>query len=169
MADVRIYVACLAAYNQGILHGKWIDALQSPDDIMDDIIQMLASSPIPDAEEWSILDFEGFGSYQLDEHTGIKTISEMANLIVEHGKLFIAVFEYYGDIDTTVTALENNYHGEHDSELDFATELFDDCYLHDIPETLRYYVDYHAFARDLFISDYFSVTVDYRVHVFSSY
>jgi antirestriction protein len=168
MANVRIYVACLAAYNHGILHGKWIDALQPPDDIMDDIIQMLANSPIPNAEEWSIHDFDGFGSYQLDEYTCIKTVSEMANLIVEHGELFIAAFDYYGDIETAVTALEDNYYGEYSSELDFATELFDDCYLHDVPETLRYYIDYHAFARDLFISDYFSVTVDQQVHVFSN-
>jgi Antirestriction protein (ArdA) len=24
--EYRIYVACLAAYNNGYLHGKWIDA-----------------------------------------------------------------------------------------------------------------------------------------------
>jgi hypothetical protein len=24
----KIYVACLASYNNGILHGKWIDAVQ---------------------------------------------------------------------------------------------------------------------------------------------
>lgn len=26
MSDNRIYVACLASYNNGVLHGKWIDA-----------------------------------------------------------------------------------------------------------------------------------------------
>ena len=29
----RIYVACLAAYNAGILHGKWIDAAQDADSL----------------------------------------------------------------------------------------------------------------------------------------
>lgn len=29
-----------------------------------------------------------------------------------------------------------------------ATELFYDCYLHSIPESIRYYVDYDSFARD---------------------
>ena len=29
----RIYVACLAAYNAGRLHGRWIDANQSAEDI----------------------------------------------------------------------------------------------------------------------------------------
>lgn len=29
-----------------------------------------------------------------------------------------------------------------------ATELFDDCYLHSIPESIRYYINYDSFARD---------------------
>jgi Antirestriction protein (ArdA) len=32
---------------------------------------------------------------------------------------------------------------------DAAEELFDECYAHDIPENLRHYIDYEAFARDL--------------------
>lgn len=31
---------------------------------------------------------------------------------------------------------------------DAATELFDECYLHAIPENIRYYIDYDKFARD---------------------
>ncbi|MDP2794923.1 MAG: antirestriction protein ArdA [Sulfurisoma sp.] len=32
--------------------------------------------------------------------------------------------------------------------LDAATELFDDCYLDSVPENVRNYIDYEAFARD---------------------
>ena len=35
---------------------------------------------------------------------------------------------------------------------DAASELFDECYLHGIPEQIRYYVDYEKFARDCEIS-----------------
>lgn len=31
---------------------------------------------------------------------------------------------------------------------DAAIELFDECYLHTIPENVRYYIDYDRFARD---------------------
>ena len=31
---------------------------------------------------------------------------------------------------------------------DAAAELFDECYLHTIPENVRYYIDYASFARD---------------------
>lgn len=41
-------MACLAAYNNGKLHGCWIDAIQ------DQINSMLASSPEEDAEEYAI-------------------------------------------------------------------------------------------------------------------
>ncbi|RAN32725.1 hypothetical protein HY11_17410 [Hyphomonas pacifica] len=49
----RVYVACLAAYNNGCLHGRWIDAT-TPDEIMVEVCAMLADSPLPGAEEWAI-------------------------------------------------------------------------------------------------------------------
>jgi len=68
MADTpRIYVACLAAYNGGTLHGEWIDADQSADDIGEAIKQMLSRSPEPCAEEWAIHDHENFQGIELGE------------------------------------------------------------------------------------------------------
>ena len=49
----RIYVACLAAYNAGHLHGRWIEAT-TPDEVMVEVRAMLADSPLPEAEEWAI-------------------------------------------------------------------------------------------------------------------
>ena len=46
----RIYVVCLAAYNNGYLHGAWISAAQEPWSIYDDVKAMLAASPIAGAE-----------------------------------------------------------------------------------------------------------------------
>ncbi len=47
----RIYVACLASYNAGRLHGAWIDAHQEPEAITAEVWKMLASSPTLHAEE----------------------------------------------------------------------------------------------------------------------
>lgn len=53
-------------------------------------------------------------------------------------------------------SFEDVYCGEYDSEEAYAEELFDKCYLQEIPENLRYYIDYEKFARDLFRGgDYF--------------
>jgi len=38
----RIYVACLSSYNNGKLHGAWIDAYQEPEAITADVQKMLA-------------------------------------------------------------------------------------------------------------------------------
>lgn len=43
--EIRIYVACLAAYNNGHLHGCWIDACQDKDAVWNDIKSMLKDSP----------------------------------------------------------------------------------------------------------------------------
>ncbi|MDR0779720.1 MAG: antirestriction protein ArdA, partial [Pseudomonadales bacterium] len=59
--EPRIYVACLAAYNNGILHGAWLDAAQEPEALQNEVRDMLAASPIAGAEEWAIHDYEGFG------------------------------------------------------------------------------------------------------------
>ena len=56
----RIYVACLAAYNNGCLHGRWIDAT-TPDEIRREVSAMLRASPESDPEESAIHDYEGFG------------------------------------------------------------------------------------------------------------
>ncbi len=59
----RVYVACLAAYNSGRLHGRWIDANQDADDIRDKVAEMLAASPDYDgSDEWAIHDHEGLGA-----------------------------------------------------------------------------------------------------------
>ncbi|HBO1348742.1 TPA: antirestriction protein ArdA, partial [Pseudomonas aeruginosa] len=41
---IRIYVADLAAYNAGHLHGVWIDATLGLDDIQAQVSAMLAAS-----------------------------------------------------------------------------------------------------------------------------
>jgi len=41
-ATARIYVACLASYNSGILHGEWIDASDDPEEMQASIDAMLS-------------------------------------------------------------------------------------------------------------------------------
>ncbi len=71
----RIYVACLAAYNNGRLHGRWIDAGQDVEEIQTEITEMLAASPIQLAEEWAIHDYEGFEGASLGEFSSIQWVA----------------------------------------------------------------------------------------------
>ena len=47
----RIYVASLSDYNNGILHGAWIDAAQDADDIRTEVSAMLRESKYPNIQK----------------------------------------------------------------------------------------------------------------------
>ena len=165
----KIYVACLSSYSNGIHYGAWLDATQEVEDIQEQIKQLLAKSPMPDAEEIAVHAFEDFGSLSIGEYESIQEIQEKAVFIVEHGELGAELLAHYGNLKDATDALENYYVGEHESELDYAIHLFDECYLPDIPKNIQFYIDYDKFCRDIFINDYFSVEVEGRCHVFMFY
>lgn len=165
----RIYVACLASYNAGTLHGKWIDADQDADSIHTEIKEMLAESQEGGAEEYAIHDFEGFGSYELREFTDIETVSQIAEAIRKHGEIITDILNHLGgDIDDAIKCLEEQYQGEYNSLEDWASEFLEDCgFLNEIPENLRYYFDFEKYARDAELNgDIFTIKRDRKVHVF---
>lgn len=164
----RIYVACLAAYNNGYLHGAWIDAAQEPWAIYDAVRDMLAASPVPDAEEWAIHDYEGFGGVRIEEYTGFERVSEIASFLAEHGEIGAAVLDYYsGDLAEAREALEDRHLGAYASLADYMQEVTEDTTA--IPQSLRYYVDYQAMARDAELNgDLFTVSTAWDVvHIFA--
>jgi len=164
----RIYVACLAAYNNGYLHGRWIDAAQDAWAIYDDVKAMLATSPIAEAEEWAIHDYEGFGNVRISEYAGFAYVSELAAFIAEHGELGLCLLEQYsGEIEEAREALEDRYIGTYSSLADYAQEVTEDSIT--IPQTLAYYIDWQAMARDAEMSgDVFTVSTAWdSVHVFA--
>ena len=108
--EIRIYVADLAAYHNGKLHGVWIDATQELDDIRDQINVMLAESPEGFAEEYAIHDYEGLGG-ELLSHFG-------------------------GHLEDARKAMEENYSGCYKSLADYAEELTEGT--SQIPENLVY-------------------------------
>lgn len=165
--DPKIYIACLASYNEGRLFGEWIDATLDPELIQKEIFNMLAKSPVANAEEFAIHAYEDFGSISLGEYESMSNVHEIAIFIQKHGELGAELYAYTDNLEDSKYMLENNYHGEHDSELDFAMQLFDDCYMHEVPKSIQYYIDYDAFRRDLFSSDYYSINVNGYTHVFS--
>ena len=164
----RIYVACLAAYNHGRLHGAWIEAAQEAWALWDDVQAMLAVSPIAGAEEWAIHDCEGFGSVHLHESEGFERVAALAQFIAENGSLAAALLNYHeGDLDEAQEALSNRYLGSHASLADFVQDQTEETTT--IPPMLRHYIDWQAMARDAQLSgDVFTITAQWDVvHVFA--
>lgn len=169
-SNPRIYVACLAAYNNGYLHGAWIDADQDADEIRGEISAMLARSPIKGAEEYAIHDYEGFESVTIHEYAGIEKVARMGAFIAEHGALGAGLLEQFaGDIDQAETSLQDCYHGQFASLADYMEELTTESGV-TIPEALRYYIDWEAMARDAEMGgEFFTIETGHdEVHVFSS-
>lgn len=151
----RVYVASLSDYNAGRLHGAWIDANQTPEDLGDAITAMLARSPEPGAEEWAIHDYDDFGPIRLSEYETTETISRLARGLVEHGEAFGLWAAHLGSSQwDRLDDFDDHYLGEWTSAEDYAANLLDDMGI-DIseigPEILWPYieVDLTAFARDL--------------------
>lgn len=74
----RIYVADLAAYNNGIIHGAWIDLPQDQAIIQYEIKKIIEQSPVANAEEYAIHDYENFGGYRVREFESIDELCEIA-------------------------------------------------------------------------------------------
>jgi len=164
-ASIKIYVACLAAYNNGILHGRWIDATLGEDHIWEHIKAMLAESLIPGAEEHAIHDHEGFEGVSISEYMGIAEVAELAAFIDEHGTIAGKLVGHFGDLEEAKEALEDRYCGVHSSVADFAQEITEETT--QIPQSLQYYIDYERMARDLVISDVLAIETAYgEVHIF---
>ncbi len=168
--EIRIYVACLAAYNNGKLHGEWIDATQDLDEIQDQINRMLAESPEENAEEYAIHDYEGFGGYGLSEYEGIQSVHEIAGFIEEYPDLAGELLNHFGgSLNDAREAMEDYYSGCYRSVADYAEELTQDT--NQIPENLAYYIDYERMGRDMEMSGdiYIIETAHDEVHIFYSH
>ncbi|WP_284154937.1 antirestriction protein ArdA [Algicella marina] len=166
--DIQIYVACLASYNNGILHGAWINAEQAAYAIYDEVQAMLAASPMEDAEEWAIHDYEGFEGVRLSEWSGFAEVAKLAAFIAEHGKIGAELITYLGSLEDARKAIEDSYAGAYRSLAEFAEEMTEQST--DIPENLRFYIDYDRMARDIEINDVFTVETGFeQVHVFWSH
>ena len=164
---LQIYIACLAAYNSSIAYGKWIDATQEIEAIHVEIQEMLFNSPIAGAKEFAVHAFDGFGPLRLDEYESVESIHEKARFILKHGELGAELLVYYGNVESAQDAIENRYHGEYKSQIDFAIQLFEDCHMESIPEMVQCYIDYASFKRDIFLKDFFSLEVRDKTHVFA--
>jgi antirestriction protein len=163
----RIYVACLAAYNNGILHGAWIEATEAWR-MWEATRDMLAKSPIPNAEEWAIHDYEGFASIRISEYASFDHVAELAAFIAEHGELGAELIDHFcGDLEEARGALEDRHLGQYQSLANYVQDITEETTA--IPHTLRHYIDWQAMARDCELNgDLFTIqTAHDAVHVFA--
>ncbi|MDU5115246.1 MAG: antirestriction protein ArdA [Actinomyces sp.] len=167
----RVWIGCLACYNEGRLVGEWVDAADAGDLTPDD----LHGVPTTHEELW-VFDLEGFPR-------GTGEMSPTAS--VPWGELFEEVGEaqwpallawvesgcYMADADglPCVSDFEDAYQGEWDSFDDYAVQLAEDIGLTDgWPEDTQRYFNWDSWTRDLAFDYAVADASDGGVFVFRS-
>lgn len=159
-----IYVGTYHKYNCGSIFGKWFDLteFQSCEDFY-------AACQALHANEWDaefmFQDWEGIPSQFVSECAIDWNFVDAYRRAEEEGReaAFVIWAEYSGECD--YDAFDDAYRGEADSEEAYAVEMVGECGLLDeVPESLRGYFDFSAYARDLFSCEF----VFERGHVFSN-
>ena len=144
LPDVGAYFACLAAYNNGRLHGAWVDLEEATtaEEIQECIDWILATSPEPGAEERAMHDHAGLPDcLSRTEWPDLADLAAYGEALQEIGddaddlEAFRLWCDDRGEI-VDVDAFREAYNGHHDSGADFACELADDLGL--IPEGITW-------------------------------
>lgn len=152
MAHITFY--SLSDYNNAQLidHTINLDLIDSYDEFMEEISDWLAdlTESMDDGElreEYIVADYEDIpseyvGEWSLDrEYFDFKKVAdELGYEVVKAGV----------DLGIPLESIEDAYLGEYESMEDYAEEYIDSTgMLSEVPESLRYYFDTAAFARDL--------------------
>ena len=173
VCTLRIYVASLADYNAGRLHGDWIVLDSDVDRIWQKIQAILDTSDEPIAEEWAIHDSEGFGPVGVREHESLASLARVAEGVDRYGPSFLAALSLCGgvsDVEEAFKRIEDGYQGAWDSVRDWVEELMEDCHgreLEALPPLLRYAIDWDEVARELELSgDVETVEMQNQQHIF---
>lgn len=168
----QIYVACLSAYNNGLLHGMWIDCTQDTSEIQDDINWMLSWSPCREydtCDEWAIHDFQNWHGIRIDEYESIDKLAELAQTLLEYGQAYAAYYQYDSS-EATIENFQEYYMGEYEDEEDFVYQQLEEQGLIKQLEKIGMsssYINLEAIARDWFIDYYHSVDESYhKTYVF---
>ena len=152
-----VYVGTYRKYNDGNLFGMWVDLTKCGDY---DTFMEVCHNLHADEEDPELMfqDYECFPSawYSesgIDEDTFDK-IMEYANLDDDDREAYEAFVDAFGN--DSIDSFKERYMGKWDSEEAFAEHIIDECYdLTDMMGHLSSYFDYQAYARDLFIEDYY--------------
>ena len=160
-SEARVYVGTYAKYNEGSTYGDWLDL-----DNYDRMWKFLnACKKIHEDEEdpkFMFQDWENIPSELISESELSPAIFELKDLLdeLEEDPFIVWVGDYSdwkeveSDPKKSVEIFRDQYCGEWESERAYAEELFDELYLHGVPSSARSYIDYEAFALDLFRYDY---------------
>lgn len=105
---------------------------------------------------------------RISEYASFDRVAELAAFIAEHGALGAELLDHFcGDLDEARDALEDRHLGQYESLAEYVQDITEETTA--IPQTLRYYIDWQAMARDCELNgELFTIqTAHDAVHVFA--
>jgi antirestriction protein len=150
--EPRIYVGTYRAYNEGSLHGAWLD-LEDYDDI-DGFWEAVNELHAKEIELYGEIepmfqDWEGIPDAFISESHLDKEVWEKWVELSETRRQVLELYLDNVNQDGTLEEAEEAYMGTFDSATDWAYEYLDDTgYLNDVPDEVKQYFDYEAWLRD---------------------
>ena len=157
-----VYVGTYGKYASGSLRGVWLDLTTFAD--YDEFLAVCRYIHRDEADpEFMAQDFDSFprewyteGFMSEREFVLIQAYAELDDDEKEAFEVYVSAFGSSRDDISIFDNFREAYNGKWSSEEEFAEQLAEDCcMLHGAPESLKMYFDYKAFARDLFIDDYY--------------
>lgn len=161
----RIYVGTYAKYNAGSINGSWLDL----EDYSDKDAFLEACKELhkdEDDPEFMFQDYEGFPREFYNEGYIKDDLFAWLELD-EHDRELLAVYVENIDSSGDIDAARDAFYGKYNSKEDWASEYIESCgLLHDVPDALKNYFDYAAYARDAELDGMTFVRQDGEVWVF---
>jgi len=173
---MKIYVSTYNNYNNGSLQGAWIDLTKfnSKEQFYEYLKknqEELFGKQWNDDPEYMFQDYEGFPEKLYDEggiYDGFwelvyakkdetdEDFEAICDFIQEHGDNFkLPNYEY--DLSRAIDTAKEQHRGKWDKLQDYTDQQFDELYLHDVPDSITYYIDYdkyyHTAKHDYWMSD----------------
>lgn len=148
-----IYVSTYAKYNNGSLGGEWVNVenFTNKDDFLSYCVDLHSDEEDP---ELMFQDTDEIPEGYVSECHVEEELWDWLELSQDDREV-VSVYRQEIDSSASIDSILDAYAGQADSEEDYAEQLVDELgYLEQMPEHLRSYFDYEAFARDLFITDY---------------
>lgn len=162
ISEASVYVGTYHKYNEGSIFGKWLNL----SDYADKEEFYTACKELHNDEEdpeFMFQDYENIPEGLISEYGMSNNIFEVieafGNMDEDQKEPFL-IWCNNGhrklseeDITDLINAFEADYIGEYKDEEDFAYEQVEEM---DLPDFAKRYFDYEAYARDLFLGDYWS-------------
>ena len=152
-----LYCGTYGKYNSGNLSGMWVN-VSTFDDYEDFVNFCLAIHADEEDPELMYQDYENMPDSLYHESMGEKEFNKIEEYCELCDEYSVEAVDDFLEWDSTedLDNMHDAYVGVYDSREDFAREIVSDCYdIENIMGNLACYFDYEAFARDLFMGDYY--------------